>query len=88
MLLDVAQVTRGQRAVASALEVGDEAVAHLVPRGDRAWRQVQEPRTSTVLESHGEPVRHDFLITVGRLDAQLIELQELRTVGGAVVARR
>ena len=29
LLLDAAQVTRGRRAVASALEVGDEAVTHL-----------------------------------------------------------
>ena len=34
LVLDAAQVTRCRRAVASALEVGDEAVAHLVPGGD------------------------------------------------------
>lgn len=38
--------------------------------------------------SHGEPVRHDLFVAVGHLDAQLVELQELRRVGGAVVARR
>ena len=42
LLPDAAQVTRSRRAVASALEVGDEAVAHLVPGRDGAWRQVQE----------------------------------------------
>ena len=36
LLLDAAQVTRSRRAVASALEVGDEAVAHLILGGDRA----------------------------------------------------
>ena len=41
-----------------------------------------------VFERHREPVRHDFLVAVGRLDAQLVELQELRGVGGAVVAMR
>ena len=41
-----------------------------------------------VLEGHGEPIRHDLLVTVGRLDAHLIELQELSRVGGTVVARR
>ena len=50
--------------------------------------QVQEPGTRSILESHGKLVRHDFLIAVGRFDAQLIELQELRGVGGAVVAGR
>ena len=30
LLLDAAQVTRGRPAVAGALEVGDEAVAHLI----------------------------------------------------------
>ena len=40
------------------------------------------------LESHGKPILHDFLVVVGRFDAQLIELQELLGVGGAVVARR
>ena len=88
LLLDALQVTCGWWAVASALEVGDEAVAHLVPGRDRDGRQVQEPRAGTILESHRKPVRHDFLVAVGRLDAQLIELQELRMVGGAVVARR
>ena len=50
--------------------------------------QVQEPGAGPILESHGKPVRHDFFIAVGRFDAQLIELQELRGVGGAVVPRR
>ena len=50
--------------------------------------QVQEPGASSILESHGKPVRHDFFIPIGCFDAQLIELQELRGVGGAVVARR
>ena len=50
--------------------------------------QVQEPGVGLILESHGKPVRHDFLVAVGRFDAQLVELQELRGVGGAVVARR
>ena len=72
----------------SALDVGDEAVAHLVPGGDRAVLQVQEPGAGSILESHGKPVRHDFLIAVGRFDAQLIELQELRGVDSAIVARR
>ena len=88
MLLDAAQVTHGRWAVASALEVGDEAVAHLVRGGNRALRQVQESGVSTILESHRKPVRHDFLVAVGLSDAQLIELQELRGVGGAIVARR
>ena len=42
LLLDAVQVTRGRRAVVSALQVRDEAVAHLVPGGDGAGRQVQE----------------------------------------------
>ena len=50
--------------------------------------QVQEPGAGPILDSHGEPVRHDFFVAVGCFDAQLIELQELRGVGGAVVARR
>ena len=41
-----------------------------------------------VFESHGKLVCHDFLVAVGCLDAQLVELQELRGVGGAIVARR
>ena len=43
LLPDAAQVTRGRQAVASALEVGDEAVVHLIPGGDGARMQVQEP---------------------------------------------
>ena len=74
LLLDVAQVAHGRGTVASALEVGDEAGAHLVPGGDRAWGQVQKSGAGPVLESHGKPVRHDLLIAVGRLDAQLVEL--------------
>ena len=31
LLLDATQVTRGWRTVASALELGDEAAAHLLP---------------------------------------------------------
>ena len=50
--------------------------------------QVQESGAGTILESHGKPVHHDFLVAVGCFDAQLVELQELRGVGGAVVARR
>ena len=41
-----------------------------------------------ILEGHREPVCHDLLIAVGCLNAQLIELQELGGVDGAVVARR
>src|SRR5512140_479836 len=70
------------------LEVGDEAGAHLVPGGDRAWSQVQEPGACPVLERHGKPVRHDLLVSVGSFDAQLVELEELRRVSRAVVARR
>ena len=69
LLLDAAQVTRGRRAVTSALEVGDEAATHLVPGGDRSHGQVQEPGACAVLEGHGELVRHDFLIATGHLDA-------------------
>ena len=50
--------------------------------------QIQEPRASSILESHGKPVRHDLFVAIGRFDALLIELQELRGVGGTVVARR
>ena len=87
-LLDAAQVARDWWAVTSALEVGDEAVVHLVLGGDRAVLQVQEPEARSILECHGKPVRHDLFVAVGHFDAQLIELQELRGVGGAVVARR
>ena len=34
LLLDATQVTRGRRTVSSALEVGNEAVAHFVPGGN------------------------------------------------------
>ena len=81
LLLDAAQVTRGWRAVASAQEVGDETAMHLVPRGDRAGRKVHEPGAGTILDRHGKPVHHNLLVAVGRLDAQLIELQELSRVG-------
>ena len=74
--------------VASTLEVGDEAGVHLVPGGDRAWSQVQEPGAGLVLERHGKPVRHDLLISVGGLDAQLVELEELCRVSHAIIARR
>ena len=87
LLLDVAQVAHGRGPVASALEVGDEAGAHLVPGGDRARRQVQEPGAGTVLECHGKPIRHDLLVPVGGFDAQLIELEELCRVSRAIVAR-
>ena len=40
LLLDAAQVARNWEAVASALEVGDEAVANLIPGGNQTWRQV------------------------------------------------
>ena len=50
--------------------------------------QVQDPGAGPILESHGKLVRHDFLIAVGRFDAQLVELQELYGVGGVVVVRR
>ena len=49
---------------------------------------VQEPGAGTILERHGKPVRHDLLVSVGSFDAQLIELEELRRVGRAVVTRR
>ena len=64
LLLDAAQVTRARRAVARALEVGDEAVAHLVLGGDRAVLQVQDPGASSILENHGKPIRHDFFVAV------------------------
>ena len=35
LLLDASQVTRSRRAVASALEVGDETLTHLALGGDR-----------------------------------------------------
>ena len=67
------EVTRGRWTIASALEVGDEAVTHLVLGGDRAVLQAKEPGASSILESHGKPVRHDHFVVVGRFDAQLIE---------------
>src|SRR4051812_47311866 len=85
LLLDAAHVAHGWRPVASTLEVGDEAGAHLVPGRDRAWGQVQEPGASSFLERHGEPVRHDLFIPAGSFDAQLIKLEELCRVGRAVV---
>ena len=87
LLLDAAQVTRRRRVVASALEVGDEALVELVPRGDRPHRKVQGPRACAVLEGHGEPVRCALLVAIGHLDAQLVERQALRGVGGAVITR-
>ena len=45
-------------------------------------------RSGPVLECHGEPVRHDLLVSVGSFDAQLVELEELRRVSRAVIARR
>ena len=74
--------------VASALEVGDEAGAHLIPGGDHARSQVQQPGAVTGLECHGKLVRHDLFVTVGSFDAQLVELEELCRVSHAVVARR
>ena len=88
MLLDAAHVTHGGWPVASTLEVGDEAGAHLVLGGDCAWSQVQEPGAGPILERHGELVRHDLLVSVGSFDAQLVELEELRRVNRAVVTRR
>src|SRR3954467_915327 len=88
LLLDAAHVAHGGRPVAGTLEVGDEASAHLVPGGDRAWGQVQEPSASTFLQRHGEPVRHDLFVPVGRFDSRLVELEELRGISCAVVARR
>ena len=41
-----------------------------------------------VLESHGKPICHDLFVSVGRLDAQLVELQELCGVDSTVIARR
>ena len=41
-----------------------------------------------ILERHGEPIRHDLLVSVGGYDAQLIELQELRGVRCAIIAGR
>ena len=70
------------------MEVGDETGAHLVPGGERAWRQVQELGAGPILECHGKPVRHDLLIPVGGFNAQLVEREELRRVGRAIVARR
>ena len=40
LLLDAAHVAHGGWPIASALEVGDEAGAHLIPGGDCAWSQV------------------------------------------------
>ena len=65
-------------------EVGRAA---LTVSGEKRVR-VREPGAGTILESHRKPVRHDFLVAVGRFDAQLVELQELRGVEGAVIARR
>ena len=86
--VNIAGVAHGGWPVASTLEVGDEAGAHLVPGGDRAWSQVQEPGAGPVLERHGKPVRHDLLVSVGSFDAQLVELEELQRVSHVVVARR
>src|SRR3954469_20274706 len=87
-LLDVAHVAHGGRPVAGTLEVGNEAGTHLVPGGDRAWGQVQEPSASTFLQRHGEPVRHDLFVPAGCFDSQLVELEELRGISCAVIARR
>ena len=74
LLLGAAQVAHGRGPVAGALEVGDESGAHLVPGGDCAWSQIQEPGAGPVLECHGKPVRRDLLVSVGSFDAQLVEL--------------
>ena len=49
--------------------------------------EVREPRGRGVLEGHGEPVRHDFVVASGGLDGQSVELQKLQGVVLAVVAR-
>ena len=67
LLLDAAQVARDRWAVTSALEVGDEAVAHLVSGGDRAVLQVQEPGASSILESHGSRFAITFLSLLAAL---------------------
>ena len=51
--------------------------------GGRFRSQVRAPSLS-----HGKPVRHDLFVSVGCLNAQLVELQELRGVGSTVVAGR
>ena len=52
LLLDAAHVAHGGWPVASTLEVGDEAGAHLVPGGDHAWArfrsQVRAPSLSAM----------------------------------------
>src|SRR3954468_731259 len=87
LLLDAAHVAHGWRPIAGTLEVGDEASTHLVPGGDRAWGQVQEPSASTFLQRHGEPVCHDLFVPAGSFDSQLVELEELRGISHAIVAR-
>ena len=69
LLLDAVQVTHDWRTVVSALEVGDEAITHLVLGGDCARSQVQEPGAGPVLECHGKPVRHDPFVSIGGFDA-------------------
>src|SRR3954468_7144894 len=87
LLLDAAHVAHGWRPIAGTLEVGDEASTHLVPGGDRAWGQVQEPSASTFLQRHGEPVRHDLFVPAGSFDSQLVEMEELCGISRAIVAR-
>ena len=88
LLFHATQVSSCRGSVAGALEVGDETLAKLFLGGDGSPGEVQEPGACAILESRGEPVRHDLLSAVGRLDAQLVELEELRGVGGAIIARR
>ena len=55
----------------------------IVP-GGRFRSQVRAPSLSAM----GNQFTMTFFVSVGRFDAQLVELQELHGVGSAVVARR
>ena len=58
-------------------EVVDEVLTERLPRGDGPLGQVHEPGESGAHEGHGEPIRHALVITLGSLNAEAVELEEV-----------
>ena len=86
LLAHSTQVVLGEGALVRALEVCNELLAELLPRVNGVFGKVQEPRQGGILESVGEPVGHDLVVSPRSLDGGGVELQELDGVVRAVVA--
>jgi hypothetical protein len=84
-LLDGAEIDLVTRLNISALEVGRELAAWLLPGVESPLREIHKLGPGHPRQGYGEVVDHDSLIPTGREDGGEVDLQKLSGVNRLVV---